>query len=301
MNKVKKPALGRGLSALLQSAETDVTAKAGETTNLADSISRIAVDKIEANPFQPRTHFEEEALQELMDSIKTYGIIQPVTVRKLGYDKYQLISGERRFRASQLAGLQEIPAYIRIANDQAMLEMALVENIQRSDLDSIEVAISFKRLLDECKITQEQLSERVSKNRTTVTNYLRLLKLPPEIQLGIRKRLITMGHARALVSVENTTEQLRIFEKTILDQLSVREVEQLIQGLTPSTSTKTAKKTVQDKASNSTKHYYVADHLSSALSTKVQVKTNAKGRGFITIGFSNETEFLRISEKLGVK
>ena len=301
MNKVKKPALGRGLSALLKSAETDVTAKTGETTNLADSISKIAVDKIEANPFQPRTHFEEEALQELMESIKTYGIIQPVTVRKLGYDKYQLISGERRFRASQLAGLHEIPAYIRIANDQAMLEMALVENIQRSDLDSIEVAISFKRLLDECKITQEQLSERVSKNRTTVTNYLRLLKLPPEIQLGIRKRLITMGHARALVSVENTTEQLRIFEKTILDHLSVREVEQLIQGLTPSTSTKSAKKTLQDKASNSTKHYYVADHLASSLSTKVQVKTNPKGRGFITIGFSNEAEFLRISEKLGVK
>lgn len=302
MNKIKKPALGRGLSALLKSAETDVTAKPSvEGSTLADSISKIEVSKIEANPFQPRTHFEEEALQELTDSIKTYGIIQPVTVRKMGYDKYQLISGERRFRASQLAGLKEIPAYIRIANDQAMLEMALVENIQRSDLDAVEVAISFQRLLDECKITQEELSDRVSKNRSTVTNYLRLLKLPPEIQLGIRKRLISMGHARALVSVENTTEQLRIFEKTILDNLSVREVEQLIQGLTPATGSKKTKTPKAENASNATKHYYVADHLASNLKTKVQVKANAKGKGFITIGFNNESEFLRISEKLGVK
>lgn len=301
MNKIKKPALGRGLSSLLKSAETDVTTRVGDTSNLADSISRIPVEQIEANPFQPRTHFEEEALQELKESIKTYGIIQPVTVRKLGYDRYQLISGERRFRASQLAGLKEIPAYIRIANDQAMLEMALVENIQRSDLDSIEVAISFKRLLDECKITQEELSDRVSKNRSTVTNYLRLLKLPPEIQLGIRKRLISMGHARALVSVENPTEQLRIFEKTILEQLSVREVELLIQGLTPGTSSTEKKKTTDKGASASTRHYYVADQLASKLSTKVQVKSNTKGRGSITIAFSNEAEFLRLSEKLGIK
>lgn len=301
MNKIKKPALGRGLSSLLKSAETDVTTRVGDTSNLADSISKLPVDKIEANPFQPRTHFEEEALQELTESIKTYGIIQPVTVRKLGYDKYQLISGERRFRASQLAGLTEIPAYIRIANDQAMLEMALVENIQRSDLDAVEVAISFKRLLDECKITQEELSDRVSKNRTTVTNYLRLLKLPPEIQLGIRKRLITMGHARALVSVENPTEQLRVFEKAVLEQLSVREVEQLIQGLTPATSAKDTKKSKTEKTPASTKHYYVADQLSSKLSTPVQVKSSPKGRGFITINFKDEAEFLRISEKLGVK
>lgn len=301
MNKIKKPALGRGLSSLLKSAETDVTTRVGDTSNLADSISKIPVEQIEANPFQPRTHFEEEALQELKESIKTYGIIQPVTVRKLGYDRYQLISGERRFRASQLAGLKEIPAYIRIANDQAMLEMALVENIQRSDLDSIEVAISFKRLLDECKITQEELSDRVSKNRSTVTNYLRLLKLPPEIQLGIRKRLISMGHARALVSVENPTEQLRIFEKTILEQLSVREVELLIQGLTPGTGSKEKKKTTDKAATASTRHYYVADQLASKLSTKVQVKSNTKGRGSITIAFGNETEFLRISEKLGIK
>ncbi len=298
MNKMKKPALGRGLSALLQSSETDVTTRE-DTGRLADSISKISISEIEANPFQPRTTFEEEALQELCESIKVHGIIQPVTVRKLGYDKYQLISGERRFRASQLAGLKEIPAYIRIANDQAMLEMALVENIQRRDLDAVEVAISFKRLIDECKITQEELSEKVSKNRSTVTNYLRLLKLPVEIQIGIQKNLISMGHARALVSIDNEVNQLRIFEKIITDQLSVRQVENLVKELgTKKVDSKTKKK---DEPKNATSHYYVADKLGSKLNSKVEIKSSSSGKGNISIHFKNESDFLRISELLGIK
>ncbi len=303
MNKLKKPALGRGLSALLQSAETDVTVKpTKENDKMVDSISKIPVENIEANPFQPRTHFEEEALEELTESIKLYGIIQPVTVRKLGYDKYQLISGERRFRASQLAGMKEIPAYIRIANDQAMLEMALVENIQRSDLDAIEIAISFKRLLDECKITQEELSEKVSKNRSTVTNYLRLLKLPPEIQLGIRKHLISMGHARALLALDNLQDQLHVFESIITDNLSVREVEKICKELSEEKNNKKSPSKKQVKETEgSTKHYYVADQLSSKFNTKVLVKTNPKGQGVITIHFKSEQDFIKISEKLGIK
>src|SRR4051812_34249358 len=205
----KKPALGRGLSALLENAKTDITTKnIGENAAVVNSVATIRVQQIETNPFQPRTNFEETALQELSDSIRQHGIIQPITVRKLGYDKYQLISGERRFRASQLAGLTSVPAYIRIANDQGMLEMALVENIQRENLDAIEVAISYKRLIDECDLTQEQLSQKVSKQRSTITNYLRLLKLPVEIQLAIRNGDITMGHARALINIENADKQL---------------------------------------------------------------------------------------------
>ncbi len=185
----KKPALGRGLSALLESAKTDITTKrVGEGAPTVNSVSVIQISDIETNPFQPRSNFEESALQELSASIKQHGIIQPITVRKLGYDKYQLISGERRFRASQMAGLKEVPAYIRVADDQAMLEMALVENIQREDLDPIEVSLSYKRLIDECNLTQEQLSEKVGKQRSTVTNFLRLLKLPAPIQKALRDR-----------------------------------------------------------------------------------------------------------------
>ena len=210
-----KSALGRGLGALLENAKTDITTKATENAAVVGTIAMIPVKNIEANPFQPRTDFEETALQELVDSIKEHGIIQPVTVRKLGFDKYQLISGERRFRSSQLVGLKEIPAYVRIANDQAMLEMALVENIQRADLNPIEVALSYKRLIDECNITQEQLADKVSKQRSTVTNFLRLLKLPAELQLGLKDKLITMGHARALINIEDKDLQLALFAKAV--------------------------------------------------------------------------------------
>ncbi|MBK6836730.1 MAG: ParB/RepB/Spo0J family partition protein [Bacteroidetes bacterium] len=222
-----KSALGRGLGALLENAKTDITTKATENAAVVGTIAMIPVKNIEANPFQPRTDFEETALQELVDSIKEHGIIQPVTVRKLGFDKYQLISGERRFRSSQLVGLKEIPAYVRIANDQAMLEMALVENIQRADLNPIEVALSYKRLIDECNITQEQLADKVSKQRSTVTNFLRLLKLPAELQLGLKDKLITMGHARALINIEDKDLQLALFAKAVEENLSVRDIEEL--------------------------------------------------------------------------
>jgi ParB family chromosome partitioning protein len=217
----KKNALGRGLGALLQNPDTDVTSRGGDSA-LVGSISTIPIAQIEANPFQPRTHFDQEKLDELAASIRQLGIIQPITVRKLGYDKYQLISGERRFRASQLAGLDEVPAFIRIANDQAMLEMALVENIQRHELDAIEVALSYQRLIEECDLTQEALSERVGKQRSTIANYLRLLKLPPEIQKGIANGEVTMGHARALIGIEDPLEQLQLYKQIITEQLSVR-------------------------------------------------------------------------------
>ena len=215
---VKKNVLGRGLSALLENANTDITSNKLEGEGkVVGAVANIEISQIETNPFQPRTNFEEDALNELAASIKEHGIIQPITVRKLGYDKYQLISGERRFRASQLAGLTNVPAYIRIANDQAMLEMALVENIQREELDAIEVAISYKRLIDECDLTQEQLSQKVSKQRSTITNYLRLLKLPVEIQLAIRNGDVSMGHARALISIENEDTQLDIYNQIVLN------------------------------------------------------------------------------------
>ena len=188
----------------------------------------ISLDEIEVNPFQPRTHFDKEALQELSDSIKVQGIIQPITVRKLSKNKYQLISGERRFQASKLASLEKIPAYVRTADDQQMLEMALIENIQRENLNSIEIALSYQRLLTECDLKQEELGDRVGKNRTTVNNYLRLLKLPPDIQAALRDKRISMGHARAIINIENVDIQLDIFKKIISQDLSVRKVEQLV-------------------------------------------------------------------------
>ena len=225
----KKRALGKGLSALLENANTDITTKnIGLESKTVGSISTISIAQIEANPFNPRTTFEEEQLEELRDSIAVHGIIQPLTVRKLGRDKYQLISGERRFRASQLAGLEEVPCYIRIANDQTMLEMALVENIQRVDLNAIEVGLSYQRLIDECNFTQEQLSKKLGKSRSNITNFLRLLKLPAPIQLGLRGGLISMGHARALVSAGDEDKQLRLFERVIEEELSVRETEALV-------------------------------------------------------------------------
>eukprot|EP01034_Spumella_vulgaris_P002313 gene2313-3005_t len=224
----KKKGLGRGLSALLTGSDTEdlLTPEAAEKRPAG--VAAIPVDLIETNPFQPRTEFDETALAELSESIQALGIIQPITVRKTDNGRYQLISGERRFRASKLAGLEEIPAYIRTTNDQGMLEMAIVENIQRENLNAIEVAISFKRLADECSLTQEQLSERVAKKRSTITNYLRLLKLPAEIQAGIRENLISMGHARALINLPSEAQQLKIFNQIIEKDLSVRAVEDLV-------------------------------------------------------------------------
>jgi len=297
----KRPALGRGLGALLQNADTDITSKsADDKGNVVGTVSTILISNIEANPFQPRTQFEKEALLELADSIKELGIIQPVTVRKLGYDKYQLISGERRFRASQIAGLDRIPAFIRIANDQEMLEMALVENIQRENLDAIEVAFSYQKLIEECNLTQEKLSERVGKKRSTVANFLRLLKLPAEIQLAIRTKDITMGHARALINLGDTKKQLAIFNKTIKEGLSVRQVEELVQDKKAENTDKVAQFKKGKSASLTFSQQKIQEELTSFLKTDVQLQTNNKGKGKIVIPFSSEEQLERVIELLGL-
>lgn len=296
----KRNVLGKGLSALLENANTDITTNKLEGDGkVVGAIANIEVSKIETNPFQPRTNFEEDALNELAASIKEHGIIQPITVRKLGYNKYQLISGERRFRASQLAGLTSVPAYIRIANDQAMLEMALVENIQRENLDAIEVAISYKRLIDECNLTQEQLSQKVSKQRSTITNYLRLLKLPVEIQLAIRNGDITMGHARALINIENEDKQLDIYNQVVLNDLSVRDVEDLARGIrTEIVKTKQGSDKKQLKAALSLEQQNILNDLRAVFNTKVQINREANGKGKIIIPFKSDNEFKRILDLL---
>lgn len=294
----KRPALGRGLSALLEDDKTDITgsADASQLSKTVGSIAEIEISKIEANPFQPRTKFEEEALQELSQSIKELGIIQPVTVRKLGYDKYQLISGERRFRASQLAGLTQIPAYVRIANDQSMLEMALVENIQRAELDAIEVAISYQRLIEECKLTQEEMSQRVGKKRSTISNYLRLLKLPAEIQNGIRSNHLSMGHARALVNIENPESQLELYRQILEETLSVRKTEELAKGKKES-STSASKA----KAPLSVVDKRIRMNLTDHFSVPVKFQRKDEEKGSITIPFENEEELAKILKKMKLK
>jgi len=294
----KRPALGRGLSALLEDDKTDITgsADASQLSKTVGSIAEIEISKIEANPFQPRTKFEEEALQELSQSIKELGIIQPVTVRKLGYDKYQLISGERRFRASQLAGLTQIPAYVRIANDQSMLEMALVENIQRAELDAIEVAISYQRLIEECKLTQEEMSQRVGKKRSTISNYLRLLKLPAEIQNGIRSNQLSMGHARALVNIENPESQLELYRQILEETLSVRKTEELAKGKKESSTSASKAKSplsVVDKR--------IRMNLTDHFSVPVKFQRKDEEKGSITIPFENEEELAKILKKMKLK
>lgn len=305
----KKRALGRGLSALLENSSTDITTKnigvgGGQTVG---SISSLLISQIEANPFNPRTNFEDEALRELSESIKEHGIIQPLTVRKLGRDKYQLISGERRFRASQLAGLEEVPCYIRIANDQNMLEMALVENIQREDLNAVEVALSYQRLIDECNLTQEQLSQKLGKSRSNITNFLRLLKLPAAIQVGIREGLITMGHARALVNAGDEDRQVELFKQIIADELSVRDVEALIKEQREPVK---SEKAVADELSESPEKNNASAELSAAvvefrnkladnLASKVAITADNKGRGKIVITFDSQEQLDRIIEAIG--
>lgn len=294
---MKKPALGKGLSALLENASTDITSKSNDKAVLGN-IAMIRIDQIEANPFNPRTHFEEEALQELADSIKEHGIIQPLTVRKVDVDKFQLISGERRFRASQLAGLEEVPAYIRLANDQAMLEMALVENIQREDLNAIEVALSYQRLIDECSLTQEQLSQKLAKSRSSITNFLRLLKLPAAVQSAIRDGLISMGHARALVSAGNEARQTALLKAVIEEEWSVRQLEQAIKtGSEPETEEKPVhnkdKKTDISLEQDQFRHV-----LAERISAKVDIKKSSNGSGKLIINFDSDTDFNRIIELL---
>lgn len=291
----KKKGLGRGLSALLENVETDITTgtKSESASRVLGSVAMLPVSQIEANPFQPRTVFDRESMMELVQSIKELGIIQPVTVRKMGRDKFQLISGERRFRASQLAGLDEIPAYIRIANDQAMLEMALVENIQRKNLDPIEVALSYQRLIEECNLTQEAMSERVGKKRATITNTLRLLKLPPEVQSALRKNEISMGHARALLSFTDEKELLRMFNRILEEGLSVRQVES--GGRTEKTAEKPAAKKPLPLSFEQQK---IKSDLIDWFGTKVDIKRDDKGTGKIEIAFQSDDDLRRIIEKL---
>ena len=285
-NSDKKPALGRGLSAILQNADTDVTSA---RTAPAGSVSEIAIGSIETNPFNPRTNFEKEALFDLRDSILEHGIIQPLTVRKMGHDKYQLISGERRYRASQLAGLKTAPAYIRIANDQNMLEYALVENIQREDLNAIEIALSYERLLSECALTQEELSDKISKSRSNIANYIRLLKLPSKIQAGLRDRLITMGHARALLALNNETEQITQYQDILKNKLSVRAIEEKVKGQKPIQKSSKQEIYFNDDTKAS---------LSSHYDTPIQIYQNKNGAGKIHFNFKSEEELQRLVKLL---
>ena len=294
----KKNALGRGLGALLEDS-SPVQESGGLSTDqvVTGAINEISLDQISVNPFQPRTHFDREALEELAESIRVQGIIQPITVRRLSDHEYQLISGERRFQASKIAGLDAIPAYVRTADDQQMLEMALIENIQRENLNSIEIALSYQRLISECDLKQEQLGDRVGKKRTTVNNYLRLLKLPPDIQIAVKDGEISMGHARALVNVENVDLQLDIYKRIIEQELSVRKVEALVRELSGG-----AKPEKVAKPALSPEHerevHNLQSRLTSHFGTKVQVKTDAKNKGEIKIPFVNADDLNRILELL---
>jgi ParB family chromosome partitioning protein len=288
----RKQALGRGLSALLNDPENDIkSVKDKNADKVIGNIVELDLKSIEINPFQPRTKFNEETLRELASSIKELGVIQPITVRKLDFNKYQLVSGERRFRASKLLGLTTIPSYIRIANDQESLEMALVENIQRQDLDPIEIALSYQRLIDEISLTQEQMSERVGKKRSTIANYLRLLKLDPIIQTGIRDSFISMGHGRAIINIVNQSEQLDIYETILTNKLSVRETENLVRNFKgiPEKS-KPAKEELPKFVKKGVKEF------SEYFGHKINVKVSKNGSGSITIPFHSEEDFNRIKK-----
>ncbi|RLD28806.1 MAG: chromosome partitioning protein ParB [Bacteroidetes bacterium] len=286
----KKQALGRGLSALLKDPYNDIKSVRDKNADkVVGNIVELELGTIEMNPFQPRTSFNEETLRELASSIRELGVIQPITVRKLAFDKYQLVTGERRFRASKLIGLKTIPSYIRIANDQELLELALVENIQRQDLDPIEIALSYQRLIEEIQVTQEVLSDRVGKNRSTIANYLRLLKLDPIVQTGMRDGFISMGHGRALINIENAGDQLDIYEKILSKSLSVRETEALVRKFkSPQKKLTSVKKTLPRFANKGSRE------LSTFLDTTVTIKANRLGKGKLVVPFKNEEDFQRI-------
>ena len=291
---VKKQALGRGLSALLKDPDNDIkTAGDKGADKVVGNIVELELANIEVNPFQPRSSFNEDALKELASSIRELGVIQPITVRKIEFGKYQLVSGERRFRASKLVGLETIPAYIRIANDQESLEMALVENIQREDLDPIEIALSYERLIEEINLTQQQMSERVGKNRSTIANYLRLLKLDPIVQTGMRDGFLSMGHGRALINIENTSDQLDIYEKILQDSLSVRATEALVKNY------KEGKKSGKSTPVKSKVPDFIQEgkkEFASYFGAKVDVKVAQKGNGKLIIPFSSEEDFKRLKK-----
>jgi len=298
MSAEKRNALGRGLSALLNDSVSVLPDKNdySQNTDVAPmgSVNEIKIAEIEVNPFQPRTDFDHDALAELADSIKLQGLIQPITVRRVNAHKYQLISGERRLCASKLAGLTQIPAYVRTANDQQMLEMALIENIQRENLNAIEVALSFQRMIDECSLKQEELGERVSKNRSTVTNYLRLLRLPPAIQASIRDGQISMGHAKALITIDDSSKQLYLHKQIIQQGLSVRKVEEMARDL----QRRPVKKEGKQPEPLSFQVQKIQDDLASKFSTQVKLKVSSQGKGTIEIPFLSEDDLSRILEML---
>ena len=282
----KKNALGKGLGALLENAKTDITSKPSNEINVqAGLISRINIDSITPNPFQPRIDFEKESLLELTDSIKEHGVIQPITVRKIGRDNFQIISGERRYQACKIAKIIEIPCYIRIANDQEMLEMAIVENIQRKNLNAIEIGLSYQRLIDECNLTHEQLSIKLSKNRSTISNFLRLLKLPVEVQKALRDSKITMGHARALLSFNSEAEILSAFKKIISESLSVRDAEKMNHK---------KKLPNEEKVILSRYELRMQNNISFQLKSDVKIKKNTNGKGQLVITFKNQDQLNEI-------
>ncbi|MCF6184043.1 MAG: ParB/RepB/Spo0J family partition protein [Bacteroidales bacterium] len=289
----KKSPLGKGLGALIDNSKFET--KPVEEAISTGAVAEINIKDIELNPFQPREDFNEESLKELTESIKQHGIIQPITVRKLKNGKFQLISGERRLRSSKDAGLKKIIAFVRKADDTAMLEMALIENIQREDLNAVEIAVSYQRLIDECNLTQDQLATKVSKNRTTVTNYLRLLKLPAEIQSGIQNKLITQGHAKALITIEDAKKQVSVYEKIISEKLSVRETENIILEINFP-----VKKNLKKTAKNNLPETYLTfkKDLSEVFNSNVNIKRNNAGRGSISISFTSDEEFNKIKKLL---
>lgn len=302
MNQRKRSGLGRGLSALLSDSDTgntpSVEALLLENQALRTGVDLVQIGQIETNPYQPRTHFDEEALKELADSIKVQGIIQPITLRQLAPGQYQLISGERRLQASKMAGLEAVPAYVRTANDQQMLEMALIENIQRENLNALEIAISYQRLIAECNLKQEELGDRVGKKRTTINNYLRLLRLPPEIQAGIRDGQVSMGHARALVNIEFIEDQLFLYKKIIREQWSVRQVEEAVRKLSDKAINQT--QTTTEDAKQTTALEAVRNKLTSHFGTKVSLKEGKGDKGEIRIPYMSIPDLNRILELLNL-
>ena len=296
----QKKALGRGLSAILSNPKTDITQNT--TKNLTPtplgSVGKIKLNTIQVNPFQPRTHFNKEELNELALSIKELGVIQPITVRKLGYDKHQLISGERRFRASKLAGLNTIPAYIRVANDQEMLEMALVENIQRKNLDALEIALSYQLLMDECQLTQEKLSQRVGKKRSTVTNYLRLLRLNPIIQAGIQDEMIGIGHAKTLLNIEDENQQLELYKNIITNSLSVRQTESIAKKLKSSDDGQINKSISSNKSPIPFSIQKLSNEFERITNCKTEINMHKSGKGKLLVSFKNEEQLQHLIECL---
>lgn len=301
MTMSKKKEVGKGIRALLSNIEKTNTTeeKVSSIKKLNEHAALVPLESIETNPFQPRQEFDSEELMELAKSIKTFGLIQPVTLRSMGDGRFQLISGERRLRASKIAGIHEIPAYIRVANDQEMLEMALVENIQRSNLNALEVAISYQRLMDECELTHDALSKRIGKNRSTITNYVRLLKLPPNIQAAIKDERLSMGHARSIAGIENPVLQQKIFNEVVAKSLSVRATEQLIKSYQKSST-----QIITGSAGHGPGQVLpsevidIRDRISDMVGTKVEIKRNNKGKGQIVIKFKSDTEFNNIIDRL---